>query len=106
MIGYNQQILAVIFHIENDILEKKIIEEIKKNKIIQKMLEELINNDKIMISDNGIIFIYNLIYISKSMRQEIIGMHHDLLAHGHIGIEKIAEQIVRNYYFPNLIKNV
>ena len=34
LIGYNQQILAVTFHIENDNLEKKIIEEMKKNKII------------------------------------------------------------------------
>ena len=33
-IEYNQQILAAIFHIENNTFKKKIIKEIKKNKII------------------------------------------------------------------------
>ena len=70
------------------------------------MLEESINNNKIMTSDNGIIFMHNLIYISKSMRQEIISMHHNSPAHEHIGTEKIAEQIARNYYFLNLMKNI
>ena len=74
--------------------------------MIQEMLEELINNDKIMTSDNGIIFMHNLIYISKSMRQEIIGMHHDSPVYRHIETEKMAEQIARNYYFLNLMKNV
>ena len=55
------------------------------------MLEESINNDKIMISDNRIIFMHNLIYISKSMRQEIISIYHDSPVHRHIRIEKIAE---------------
>ena len=96
----------MIFHIKNNILKKKIIEEIKKNKIIQEMLEELINNNKIITSNNRIIFIYNLIYISKSMRQEIISIYYNLLIYRYIRIEKIAKQIIRNYYFLNLIKNI
>ena len=78
----------------------------KKDKLIQEMLEESINNDKITTSNNRIIFMHNLIYIPKSMRQEIIGMHHNSPVHGHIGTEKTAEQIARNYYFPNLIRNI
>ena len=91
LIGYNQQILAVTFHIENNVLKEKIIEEMKKDKMIQEMLKELINNDKITTSNNRIIFMHNLIYIPKSMRQEIISMHHNSPVHGHIRIEKIAE---------------
>ena len=81
----------MIFYIENNALKKKIIKEIKKNKIIQEMLKESINNNKITTSDNRIIFMHNLIYISKSIRQEIISMHHNSLVHRHIRIEKTAE---------------
>ena len=70
------------------------------------MLKESINNNKITTSNNGIIFIHNLIYISKSMRQEIIGIYHNSLVYEYIGIKKIAEQIARNYYFLNLIRNI
>ena len=105
-IEYNQQILAATLHIDDDTLEKKIVEEMKKNKIIQEILKELINNNKITTSDNGIIFMHNLIYISKSMRQEIIGIYHNSPIHRYIRIEKTAEQIARNYYFLNLIKNI
>ena len=94
------------FYIENDTLKKKIIKEIKKDKMIQKMLKELINNNKITTSNNRIIFIYNLIYISKSMRQEIISIYHNLLVYRYIRIEKSAKQVIRNYYFPNLMKNI
>ena len=70
------------------------------------MIKESVNNNKITTSNNRIIFIYNLIYISKSIRQEIIGMHHNSPVYRYIRIEKIAEQITRNYYFLNLIRNV
>ena len=70
------------------------------------MLEELINNNKITTSDNRIIFMHNIIYISKSMRWEIINMHHNSPIYRYIGIEKTAEQIARNYYFLNLMRNV
>jgi cell division protein FtsN len=40
------------------------------------------------------------------MRKEIIRMHHDLLMSGHQGIEKMHKQIARNYYMPNLQKEV
>ena len=59
--------------------------------MIQEILKELINNNKIMTSNNRIIFIYNLIYISKSIRQEIIGMHYNSSIYKYIRIEKIAE---------------
>ena len=55
------------------------------------MLKELINNNKIMTSNNRIIFIHNLIYISKSMRQEIINIYHDSLVYRYIRIKKTAK---------------
>ena len=70
------------------------------------MLKESVNNNKITTSNNRIIFIYNLIYISKSIRQEIISIYYNSLIYRYIRIEKIAEQIMRNYYFLNLIKNI
>ena len=74
--------------------------------MIQEILEESINNNKITTNNNRIIFMHNLIYIPKSMRQEIISTHHDSPVYGYIRTEKIAEQIARNYYFLNLMKNI
>jgi hypothetical protein len=40
------------------------------------------------------------------MRTKIIIKYHDDLIHGHIGIEKTAKAILRNYYFLNLRRKV
>jgi hypothetical protein len=40
------------------------------------------------------------------MHKEIIRMHHDLLMSRYQRIKKIHEQIFRNYYMPNLQKEV
>jgi hypothetical protein len=40
------------------------------------------------------------------MRTKIIKQHHDNPIYRHIGIEKTAELISRNYYFPNIRRKV
>ena len=70
------------------------------------MIENSAENNKLTTADNGLVYLHNLIYVPKSMRNEIISMHHDTPLHGHTGTEKTTEQIARNYYFPNIRKIV
>jgi hypothetical protein len=53
-------------------------------------------------NEDGIAYLYSLIYVPQVMHKEIIRMHHDLPMSGYQGIEKIHEQIARNYYILNL----
>lgn len=70
------------------------------------MIENSAENNKLTTADNGLVYLHNLIYVPKSMRNEIISIHHDTPLHGHTGMEKTSEQIARNYYFPNIRKAV
>ena len=103
-ISYNWQTLAAMIHIKDNTLEKKIIEEIRKDNMIQDMIKNSADNNKMSKDNKGIVYMHNLIYIPKSMRNKIITLHHNLPLHGHPGIEKTAEKIAQNYYFPNLRK--
>ena len=92
-ISYNQQMLAATIHINNDTLEKKIIKETQKDIIIQEMIENSAENEKIIKDNKGIVYMHNLIYIPKSIRNEVMILHHDLPLHGHPGTKKTAEKI-------------
>ena len=61
--------------------------------MIQEMIENSAENKKLITDESGMIYMHGLIYISKSMRKEILAMHHDTPLHGHMGTEKTAEQI-------------
>ena len=74
--------------------------------MIQEMIENSADNDKISKNDKKIVYMHNLIYISKNMRNEIMASHHDLPLYRHLGTEKTAEKIAQNYYFLNLRKTV
>ena len=95
-----------MIHIKDNTLEKKIIEEIRKDNMIQDMIKNSADNNKMSKDNKGIVYMHNLIYIPKSMRNKIITLHHNLPLHGHPGIEKTAEKIAQNYYFSNLRKTV
>ena len=105
-IRYNHQILVAMINIEDNTLKKKIIEETTKDKMIQEMIENLAENDKLTKDDKGLVYMHNLIFVPKSMRREVMASHHDTPLHRHPGTEKTAEKIARNYYFPNLRKTV
>ena len=65
------------------------------------MIKDPMNSDKI-IEEGGLVYINNLIYIPKSMEEEIIAIHHNPPLHGHPGMDQTIELIARNYYIPNL----
>jgi hypothetical protein len=70
------------------------------------MLENLVENENLTANEKGLVYLRNLIYIPDCMRTEVIKRHHDDPMCGHIGIEKTAELILRNYYFLNMRRKV
>ena len=92
-ISYNQQTLAATIHVDDNKMEKKIIKETQKNTMIQEMIENSAENKKIIKDDKGIVYMHNLIYMPKSMRNEVMALHHDSPLHGHPGTKKTAEKI-------------
>jgi hypothetical protein len=70
------------------------------------MLENLVENKNLTADEKGLVYLRNLIYIPDYMRTEIIKQHHDNPMRGHIGTEKTAELISRNYYFLNIRRKV
>ena len=106
LISYNQQMLAVMIHIKDNTLKKKIIKEIKKDNMIQDIIKNSVDNNKILKDNKGIVYMHNLIYIPKNMRNKIIALHHNALLHRHPRTKKTVEKIAQNYYFSNLRKTV
>jgi hypothetical protein len=70
------------------------------------MLKNSAENKNLTANKKGLVYLRNLIYIPDYMRTEIIKQHHDNPMHRHIGIEKTAELILRNYYFLNIRRKV
>lgn len=105
---YNHQVasLEATSELSGSPFVNKLIEETKRDEMIQRMLENSANNDKLTQGDDGIVYLHNLIYVPHKLRQEVIRMHHDPPAYGHMGIEKTTEHISRNYYFPNMRRAV
>jgi hypothetical protein len=66
------------------------------------MLENLAENKNLTTNENRLVYLRNLIYIPDCIRTEIIKQHHNDPIYRHIGTEKTAELILRNYYFPNI----
>ena len=95
-----------MIHIDNNTLEIKIIEETWKDIMIQEMIENSAENEKSTKDNKGIVYMHNLIYILKSMRNEVMALHHDSPLYKHPGTEKTAEKITWNYYFSNLRKTI
>ena len=48
------------------------------------------------------------VYILKDeeLRTEIIQLHHNVLVAGHGGRQKMTELVLRNYWWPGVVKNV
>jgi hypothetical protein len=70
------------------------------------MLENLAENENLTTDEKGLVYLRSLIYIPDCMRNKIIKQYHDNPMHRHIGIEKTAELISRNYYFLNIRRKV
>ena len=55
---------------------------------------------------NGFLLFKGLICVPSSLRKEILSIHHDYPPAGHLGIEKTAELINRNFYWIGWMKDV
>jgi len=42
----------------------------------------------------------------KRLRQQIVEEHHDAIIYGHGGMDKTAESVVRNYYWPHMHNSI
>ena len=71
MISYNHQILAATIDISMTMITK-LINEMRKDKMIQEMIENATENRKLLKDEKGLVYMHNLIYVPKSMRNEII----------------------------------
>ena len=70
-ISYNHQILAATIDIGTT-MTTKLINETRKDKMIQEMIGNATENDKLSKDEKGLVYMHNLIYVPKSMRNEII----------------------------------
>lgn len=59
-----------------------------------------------MADKDGITYLHGLIYVPKVICKEIIRIHYDLLISRHQRIKKMYKQVLRNYYMPNLQREV
>ena len=91
-ISYNHQILAATINIGMT-MTIKLINKTRKDKMIQEMIKNATENNKLSKDEKGLVYIHNLIYVPKSMRNKIIQTHHDQPMFGHLGNKKTTEQI-------------
>jgi hypothetical protein len=104
-ISYNKQILVATSELKDDEFTQQIREATEKDNLIQEIRSNLKDN-RIIDSDDGLVYLHGLIYIPNTLRSEVIRQHHDMPTHGHMGVEKTMEQITRNFYFPNMARKV
>lgn len=57
------------------------------------MMKNLVDNNKISKDNKRIVYIHNLIYISKSMRNEIMALYYNSSLYKHPETKKTAEKI-------------
>ena len=71
MISYNHQILVATIDI-GITMTTKLINETRKDKMIQEIIENTTENNKLSKDEKGLVYMHNLIYVLKSMRNKII----------------------------------
>jgi hypothetical protein len=96
----------VTIKLNKDPLIQEIAEATKKDKIIQEILKNSVENENLIADEKGLVYLRNLIYIPNCIRIKIIKWHYDNPMHRYIGTEKTTELISRNYYFPNIRRKV
>jgi len=98
---------------EEENLRKRIRKAQEGDEKIVKAVEELkragikVLKDKEWEIEDGIVLKKGRIYVPEGdLRREIIQLHHNTLVGGHGGRWKMAELIVRNYWWPGVTKEV
>lgn len=62
--------------------------------------------DKLTINKKELVYFHGLIFISTTIRTEIVAIHHDKPIKRYLGIKKTTELITKNYYILNLRQKV
>ena len=95
----------------------KIIQETKEDSFAKRIFDYFSSNNsnlndtpfrnmnKFKINNNMILY-NNLIYIPYNLRTDILKKYHDSPSSGHLGIKRTEELITRNYWWPELHKDV
>lgn len=53
-----------------------------------------------------LVTINGLVYVPRSMRNEVMKLNHDAPSAGHFGIDKTVERVTRTYYWPGIWQTV
>jgi len=93
---------------------KKIKEARDKDEEVIKVVEEMkkvgvkILRDEEWQIEEGLVLKKGRVYVPKDekLRVEIIWLHHDMLIAGHGGQWKMVELVTRNYWWPEVMKEV
>jgi len=98
---------------EEENLRERIRKVQEEDEKIVKAVEELkragikVLKDEEWEIENGIVLKEGRIYVPEGdLRREIIQLHHNTSVGGHRGRWKMAELIVRNYWWPGVTKEV
>ena len=62
--------------------------------MIQKIIKNSVENNKIIKNNKEIVYMHNLIYILKSIKNKIIALYYNLFLYRYLETKKTAEKIV------------
>jgi len=90
--------------LKEDELSSKLIQAVE-SKTYDKTLVKIFDLSKFRVKD-GILLYNDLIWIPKILRSNVLQLHHDYAAAGHLGITKTCELINRNFFWPHWREDV
>jgi len=64
--------------------------------------------DKEWCQEDGLMLKEGKVYVpkDKKLRAEVIRLHHNTLVRGHVGQWKMAELVMRNFWWPGVTRKV
>jgi len=87
----------------------EIMKEIKRNNTKEwEVVQTLEKNDVLLWEENGIVYMKGRIYVpnNKKLKEKILQENHDSVDIGHPGQQQMLELIKRNYWWPELKKDI
>ena len=68
----------------------------------QRILANPEEHQSCQVMDTGTILCQGLIYVPAKLHEKVVHNNHEPMAHGHPGIGKTMELLMRTYYFPGM----
>ena len=83
---------------------EELMKKIQKSKKIEDKVKEKVERKEKDWEEDGIIMWERWVYVpkDKDLRDEVIQLHHDTYSAGHPGRFKMAELVLRNYWWPRI----